>query len=347
MGNPYKKIAIVSDIHFGSYPGLSTVTACGNTSRLEDIRKAMLWALEESKKLGCEAAVFCGDVFENRETIDITVLDTCVRTVWEWARVMPVYVLPGNHDSALRSPRKNSTQALHGIAKVIDVAAYVPELQAVVVPWDDNPENMAEDIDRVRKANPKAKVLYTHLLLEGKHAGGGNGASVKLLQADKFQRVFVGDVHDPVDLSSRIHYIGALLQIDFRDAGKQRGFAVYDYPSNKFTRIENTLSPRFHLVATSIVPTIQKQDLVRIKGGDVSVEAITKIRKMATWVEGVLPPANTDASVVRIAFDRNDGEDDTWRKYVEHKASDDKNMTAEDIEELVNLGVSILERVSG
>ena len=73
------------------------------------------------------------------------------------------------------------------------------------------------------------------------------GFPLAYLQCPKFKQVFLGNVHDPVQLGNNCRYIGSLLQIDYRDAGKKRGFVIYD-PQGKVEFVENTVSPRYHIV---------------------------------------------------------------------------------------------------
>jgi hypothetical protein len=74
------------------------------------------------------------------------------------------------------------------------------------------------------------------------------------LQLDKIAGGFFGHYHIHQQIAKRAWYVGAPLQHSFRDVGNKCGFMIVDIEAGKvgdIEFIENTFSPKFHVVDVS------------------------------------------------------------------------------------------------
>lgn len=336
--------AVSADWQFDSYARLSTPHPSGLTSRLVDFLDCWRWVDAEATKRGAGWHVIAGDVFNNRSTIDLPVLDAVCRAVREKSKVKKTFI-PGNHDSHLRTTAINSIQSLFGVAQVIDKPTlHVAEGGVAVglVPWSDDLTAFRQGVDAVSLEG--AEILISHVLVEGTVPKGG--IPVEYLSPKKFKRVFLGDVHDPVTHPhhANVQYVGSPLQIDFRDAGRKRGFVVYDPAKDKVTYVPNTTSPRFHVVTLAgDASNVDKGDFARVTNADpeASDKAVAAIKAKSAWVESttaqIAEPVKPRLDVK--AKDSHAEVCDRYVRYIMPELADDDSAVAA----LVAEGMSIIE----
>ena len=335
------RYAVTADWQADSYMNLSTRDADGRTSRLNDLVRGLQWMTDTALQYGCQTMVVVGDVFESRTTIELPVLDAVASSVEMMSKRMEVHMLPGNHDSYLRNADITSIRIFAGMAKVHTK----PEVcgKMAFVPWADDPEQLDRGVCSLLPQLPQ--YLFTHFLMDGPHAHG-KGIPLVALHADKFKQVLLGDVHDPVVLAKNVRYVASLLQIDYRDAGRQRGFTILDDKTNKVEFVENTISPRFHIAKTSAdVAKVGAADFVRVKAD--SPEQTRKVaeqaRKKTGWVEAAV--MNTeDTTMPRLRGLLGEPLETAVRRYVQQRLEEGlpDGMGEADVELLVTEGLTAL-----
>lgn len=314
----------------------------GITSRLQDQLNCWEWIVSEAIERKCIHLFVVGDIFDSRDTINVSVIDTVCRafhavnaseeTGW---RDLRLHVLVGNHDSYLKTPKLNSLQALKGAAHVYDQPMVLPVLNAAMVPWTDDQDDFHKQIDAV--STGAYDYLFTHVMVEGA-VPHGRGIPYSWLKADKFTRIFLGDVHEPVDLDDNVHYIGSPMQIDNRDAGGRRGFYIYDTKDDELEYIENEISPRFHIIEDANTDAVREGDFVRVKSDDpdIAAEAVAAAQEKTTWVESEL--VEVDDNPPRLDVRSKDTHAAVLQKYCKHQG-----LEGEVLKRRVKLGLDILE----
>lgn len=330
------KICITADLQFAEHARYSRVLPNGLTSRLQDILDCWAWIVDESASWSCDALVIVGDVFDSRTTIDLPVIDTVCRAFHEASKRVKLYILVGNHDSYLKTPAINSIQAFRGFAEIYEEPMVKPWSEPVAfVPWMDDVTAFRKAIESVAKKG--VSYLFTHAMVEGA-VPGGKGIPLSYLQPHKFARVFLGDVHDPLDLAENVHYVGSPLQIDYRDAGGRRGFCILDTEDDEFTFIENERSPRFHILDDADTEAVRPGDFVRVKTDDpdIAAEAVEAVKGKAQWVESEC--VEVEDQEPRMDVRTKDAHGDVLRCYCEHQGFE-----GEDADKVVALGMDILE----
>lgn len=308
-----------------------------------DIIECWRWLCQHAAKSGAKELIVAGDLYNNRTTIDLTVLDAVCREVLTASKMFDaVRILVGNHDSHLRTPAINSLQSLTGNATVVEAPYVVAASGIGMVPWTDDLTAFRTGVDAVSKMG--ATILVTHALIEGVVPKGG--IPLEYLSPKKFKRVFVGDVHDPIDVpgANNVHYIGSPMQIDWRDAGHQRGFILYDEKKDKIVRVLNLTSPRFLVVTyAGEAKGVNKGDFVRVENEDPeeAEKAVAAVKsKSAVWVEET--NVVLEAAAPRLEIHASDHRATVLETYVRYCLPDGDDAT---VAALVAEGLNVLAAV--
>lgn len=316
--------ACTADLQLDVHARLSTLGADGLTTRLRDMLDCLDWIIATARARKCEGLILLGDIFDSRTQLHISVVDQVCRRLHAATSdpakaALKIIVVVGNHDSLLRSPTYNSLQVFRGYATVVEKPMlYAPSggKRFGLVPWHDDHDTLSRDITKVAKEG--AHFLFTHVLCEGVVPVPGKGFPVANLLPKHFTQVLLGDVHDPMELRPNVRYVGAPLQIDYRDAGGKRGFCLLDTQAGTVEFIENTVSPRFHVIEDATVEGVQPRDFVRIKTDDpeIAAEAVAKVTGKAHHVETTFVPVDDTPARLDIRTDQEEGE--ILRRFVAH-----------------------------
>lgn len=330
------KWLLTADLQFDSFETYSTQTAGGITSRLQDMIVCWDSMMTLAVKNGCKGIIAVGDIFDSRTTLDLPVLDQVCRAVHRAAEhKLEVHIVAGNHDSYLRSPLINSLQVFKGMAMLWDKAGTDGELG--FLPW-------TEDTDEFKKnarglARLGAKFLFAHVLCQGAVHAAAGGIAVADLSPELYAGVYLGDVHEPIELTKKVRYIGSPMQLDYGDAGGKRGCRILDTKTGKDTWHENTWSPRFHILTTPAVEGVKQGDFVRIKTDDAEIAAMTraKLTKLTQWVETTYVESTDTKPRVDVRSSQEHRE--ILERYCAFKGIEDA--------ELIEVGLELLEKAKG
>lgn len=330
------KVLLTADLHLYSQPSMDGGHESGIPSRLIDRWNCWHWVCDVAAKHGCEGIFVLGDIFHDREHVDLPslyVAGQCFASAaerFEW-----VAALVGNHDSYLRIPTVQSAAALSGHVQVVDAPVVEQWASHTVgmVPWMDDEDALALAIDAVVEQG--ADTLLSHFAVKGT-VPGGQGMDPDALGLERFDRVFLGDIHDPMEIGN-VQYVGAPMQHHYGDAGGERGVVVFDASSGKTARVSNNVSPRFHVIRESKKkPRVKGADYVRIAASDVDDDVY---RETGAKVERVVPKETHEAQF-RLDISAATADADVLRKYADH-------VGGENPEELVEAGIRLLQEVSG
>jgi DNA repair exonuclease SbcCD nuclease subunit len=125
----FKKVACFTDIHFG----LKSNSATHN----QDCEYFVDWFIEEAKKEQCDTCIFLGDWHHNRNTINLTTLDSSLRCLEKLgASFDQFFWFPGNHDLFYKDKRDVHSSAFGRHIPGVTVVDRVTTLDDVtLVPW--------------------------------------------------------------------------------------------------------------------------------------------------------------------------------------------------------------------
>lgn len=248
------KVLLFADLHL--HPHKKSI------ERLNDCLSALEWVFQTAKDNNVKQIIFCGDLFHDRQKIDIL---TYHRTFELFEKHVPdmlsVYLLIGNHDLWHLDKWDVSSvfplQSIKGVTVIdnpctIDVGGFPISF----LPYTTNP---LQDLEKVKNKH-NIKILCGHLAINGallntfhgtraevniEHDGGMQTIDKNIF--DKWHSVFLGHYHAAQSISDNTEYIGSPLQLSFGEAFQKKHVLIFDTETFEKTYVENTFSPQ-HLI---------------------------------------------------------------------------------------------------
>lgn len=215
----FKKAAVFTDIHYGM-KGNSKV-------HNQDCEDFIDWFIETAQKNNCETGIFCGDWNHNRNSLNLTTMDSGLRSLEKLGKAFDqFFMFAGNHDLYYKDKRdvKSTEFAKHipGITVINDI--FVKD-DVALVPW-----LVGEEWKRIPKL--KSKYIFGHFELPSFYMN----AMVQMpdhgeLKSEHFVNqdyVFSGHFHKR-QKQGKIHYIGNAFPHNYADAwDDERGMMILD-----------------------------------------------------------------------------------------------------------------------
>lgn len=268
------KIIFAADFHYGVVGRLSDI----------DLASRIIRAYAQHNDI--HMVVILGDLFHDRQSLDIEVLST-VCTFMEEAAAMGQewIVFPGNHDMFLRhSWDINSLIPLRKHLTVIDTVKLLQfdEQRFWVVPFITYEKSYMRVIKHIEQQCQEGDKLLTHIGVRGSILNTCfllKDWSFVHFENTKFKRVYTGHFHTPQQTGDKVWYPGSPIPFKFDEGDVPHGFLVYDTEtdSHEFVNIwdagktyfpDTVLPPQFMTVASSEVGELTADDvhnnLVRI-----------------------------------------------------------------------------------
>ena len=219
----FKKAAVFTDIHLGM-KGNSRV-------HNQDCEAYIDWYIEQAKANNCETGLFCGDWHHNRNSLNLTTMDTTIKLLEKLGESFEnFYMFAGNHDLYYKDKRDvKSTE----FAKHIPGITMVDEMQ-VIEDVALVPGLVGDEWRRIEKL--QAKYLFGHFELPSFYMN----AMVQMpdhgeLKSEHFKNqeyVFSGHFHKR-QKQGKIHYIGNAFPHNYADAwDDDRGMMILDRENN-------------------------------------------------------------------------------------------------------------------
>jgi len=125
----FKKAACFTDIHFGLKSNSQTHN--------QDCEDFVDWFIQQAKEQGCETAIFLGDWHHNRNSINLTTLDSSIRSLEKLGAAFEQFFwFPGNHDLFYKDKRDVHSSAFGRHIPGVTVVEKVTVIDDVtLVPW--------------------------------------------------------------------------------------------------------------------------------------------------------------------------------------------------------------------
>lgn len=220
----FKKAAVFTDIHLG-LKGNSKI-------HNEDCEEFIDWYIEQAQANGCETGIFCGDWHHNRNSLNLTTMDSTIRCMEKLGKSFEkFYFFDGNHDLYYKDKRDvNSTAFAKHIPGITFIDQIYEEDDVALVPW-----LVGDEWKKIK--NIKTKYLFGHFELPSFYMN----AMVQMpdtgeLQASHFEHqeyVFSGHFHKR-QKQGKVHYLGNAFPHNYADAwDDERGMMILDKENNK------------------------------------------------------------------------------------------------------------------
>lgn len=240
------KIFLLSDLHFGIR---------GNSFEWLENQLAFFYNfyipfLKEKVKAG-DILLICGDWFDNRQTLDIYIINRCQILISELSKILPIYFIPGNHDNY----KKNDTNVISLVVfkNIPNVnIIYSPtilinkEYKYLLLPWVGDNDNEQKYLKNEYDA------IFAHFNIIGMKMDNGmpitNGVDVSNIK----NYIISGHIHKQQS-SGKSVYLGSPYHLKRSDINNTKGCYIFDTNDQKLTFTPNNISPIYQRVHINFI----------------------------------------------------------------------------------------------
>jgi DNA repair exonuclease SbcCD nuclease subunit len=220
MTNLFRKVAVMTDLHFG----LKSNSLLHN----QDCERFVDWFIATAKEQGCETGMFLGDWSHHRASINMQTLQYSLRALEKLSAAFDrFYFIPGNHDLYYRDRRDiYSTEWARHIPNIVIVNDWFQEGDVIIAPW-----LVGDDHKRIAKMS--SKYMFGHFELPHFKMNAmvemPDHGDLNVEQFKQYDQVFSGHFHLR-QKKNNINYIGNAFPHNFADAGDdQRGCMILEW----------------------------------------------------------------------------------------------------------------------
>jgi len=241
---PFNRIFMISDLHFGVRA--NSIEWLEN--HLDFFYKFYIPYLKENYIKG-DVLFILGDWFDNRQLLDINVMNKSIDLIFDLSDILPVYFMTGNHDIYKKNDTDvNSLAAFRFIPNVTifedPVIIKHNNSSILVLPWIGS----GEKEEAYAKAN-KTDYIFAHTDIAGFQYDNGfnirKGARLKRLPGVK--ALYSGHIHKRQEHKDSV-YIGSPYSTKRSDIGNKKGVYMLDPHNHEQVFKPNTISPIFQRI---------------------------------------------------------------------------------------------------
>lgn len=246
VNSSFDQIIFISDIHFGK----GTLETLQN---MKDYFDNFFIPLVKKQKISHNPCiVITGDYFDNRQTLDINVMNVAINIMNKISSLCNVYVIVGNHDIYKKSDTDVTSLKVFENNENVTIIYDKYELilknnkKILLVSWvgDFKKENKI-----ITDNKDKYDLLVFHTELSGMTYANNrpiiNGLNIDIIDDDK---IVSGHIHKRQESKKGI-YLGSPYHIDRSDIGNRKGIYTYTVENENIVKqfYENTYSPEYIL----------------------------------------------------------------------------------------------------
>lgn len=245
LNMPVKRVWILGDLHFG---------VRSNSLEWLEIQKdffenEFIPTLEKEYKPG-DVLVQVGDTFDNRQSINIKVLNYAINLFERLGKILPTHIICGNHD--IWAKKTNDISSIDSLKWIPNVQVYkepieytwgdVYQRKILLMPWRRDSAHEAETLADF----PSSEIVFCHSEVKGIYLNSkvknmhGNESNIY----DKYTRVYSGHIHYRQE-KNKLLMVGVPYQLTRSDMNNSKGFDLVDLETMKETFYENDSSPKF------------------------------------------------------------------------------------------------------
>ena len=242
LGQEVKRVWILGDLHFG---------VRANSMEWLEIQKdffenLFIPTLKEHVQPG-DVLVQVGDTFDNRQSINIKVLNYAVDLFERLGEILPTHIICRNHD--IWAKQSNEITSIDSLKWIPNVQIYKePELlkwnnrNVLMMPWRKDANHEAETLADF----PQTDIVFCHSEVKGIYLNAkvknDHGTDSNIY--DKYTRVYSGHIHFRQE-RGKLLMVGTPYQLTRSDANNAKGFDVVDLSNMEESFYENHISPKF------------------------------------------------------------------------------------------------------
>lgn len=262
------KILLFSDAHIHAHKK--------SFDRLKDCLTALEWAFETAKTHKIKDVVFAGDLFQDRQKIDVATYGLTFDVLFKYCDgSINLWLLLGNHDMWYHDKWDISSvlpfSALPNVTVITKARTLeINGKEIDFLPYVRNPIEHLTELGMAAKQRKGLKILIGHLAVHGAELNAlyhtladvvleHDGDMVKIGPEyfKAWDKVFLGHYHGAQEMEN-IEYIGSPLQLTFGEAFQDKHIIIYDLKTGNREYITNEFSPK-HLIVSE--DDIHKYDI--------------------------------------------------------------------------------------
>lgn len=242
LNEPVKRVWILGDLHFG---------VRSNSLEWLQIQKdffenEFIPTLEKEYKPG-DVLVQVGDTFDNRQSINIKVLNYAINLFERLGKILPTHIICGNHD--IWAKKTNDITSIDSLKWIPNVQVYTKPIEykwfdkkILLMPWRRDSAHEAETLvdfpsSEIVFCHSEVKGIYLNSKVKNQH---GNESNIY----DKYKRVYSGHIHYRQE-KNKLLMVGVPYQLTRSDMNNSKGFDLVDLETMEETFYENHSSPKF------------------------------------------------------------------------------------------------------
>lgn len=260
------KIFLTTDWHIGVFPLKVDVW---RKMQEEYFYNFFIPLLEEKSEEG-DLLFHLGDLYDNRNSIDIKCMNMAENVIKKISDILPIHMIVGNHD--LYNKSTNDINSVNLFNNIENVSVYTETTllkiggkELVMMPWVEKRLEQSNLLKRFSGAD----YLFCHSDLSGcrmhlNSVAWKNENKIDIDDFGSYGHCFSGHIH-LVQTNKNFTFIGSPYQMDRNDYGDQKGVFILDLDTGETEFIKNTLSPQF--IKLSI---ISEDDIYKLETADTS-----------------------------------------------------------------------------
>lgn len=245
----YNKLFLIADVHLGvrnnSLEWLNNIENYFKNFLIPTIKSNIDYNTD------APCLIILGDVFDNRQTMDIQIMNIALDLFEELSKIIPILILSGNHD--IYKKINNDVNSLR-ILKSINNISVIEKPSILHLEHDllKNPVNIGiipwlgyHEIESSYLSNNELDYALMHTDIRGLSFDNGRtiyaGVDTKQFKGKK---IFSGHIHKRQE-SNNIIYVGSPYQLRRSDIGNSKGIYEINLIDDTIKFYENTYSPKF------------------------------------------------------------------------------------------------------
>lgn len=238
---------IISDIHFG----VRSDSIEWQNNMKEYFNDFFIPFIEENKDSETGIAIL-GDLFDNRNSINISTMNICSDIIQKMTALCPVTILTGNHDMFKRRDSSLSSLAsvshINGVTVISEptIINYKGDKSGLWIPYmGDN----KTETEYLRTSNCDYAFLHTECIgsVFDNNRPIIDGTNINLF---KGTRVYSGHIHKRQESSDKhFIYVGSPYQLRRSDIGNKKGLYKLNIINGTTSFIPNMISPEYKRIS--------------------------------------------------------------------------------------------------
>ena len=260
-----KRIFMIGDTHLGL--GFPNTTDKWHKVHIEYFRDFLIPLLKREVKEG-DIIIHLGDLFDNRNTIPINIMNYGMDIVEEISKIAPLHIIIGNHD--LYSKSTSDINSVRPFRYIPNVSVYNKTtkieyngLNLLMMPYV---ENRLEQIKLIND-NKDCDYLFCHSDLNGckmhlTSVAHRNNDKIDIGDFKSFKKVRSGHIH-LIQSNNAFTFVGSIFQMDRNDTGDQKGIFVIDTENDTEEFFPNNISPVFKKYRVVDEKSIEELDTLK------------------------------------------------------------------------------------